>query len=81
MCAASDKSAFVHNNAKIGNSDATHTRRDIMKETAIKFNYQLMISLDKEYVENIPKKFVFGDLENPLFNLSDSLWNDVLYWQ
>ena len=81
MCAASDKSAFVHNNAIIGNSNATHTRRDIMKETAIKFNYQLMISLDKEYVENISKKFVFGDLENPLFNLSDSLWNDVLYWQ
>ena len=81
MCAASDKSAFVHNKAKIGNSDATRTRRDIMKETAIKFNYQLMISLDKEYVENISKKFVFGDLENPLFNLSDSLWNDVLYWQ
>ena len=81
MCAASDKSAAKHINPIIGKSNNIHKRSDILKETAIKFNYQLLISLDKEYVENIPKKFIFGDIKNPLFNLNDSLWNDVLFWQ
>jgi len=81
MCAASDKSANVHISPIIGKLDSTHLRADIIKETALKFNYQLLISSDKEYVENIPQKFIFGDKKNPLFNLSDSLWNDVLFWQ
>ena len=81
MCAASDKSADAHISPTIGKSNSNHIRSDIIKETAIKFNYQLLSSLDKEYVENIPKKFIFGDIQNPLFNLSDSLWNDVLFWQ
>ena len=66
---------------KIGKSYITHIRSDIIKETGIKFNYQLLISLDKEYFENIPKNFIFGDIENPLFNLNDSLWNDALFWK
>jgi hypothetical protein len=81
MCAASDKSADAHIDAIVGKSDITHIRTDIIKETAIKFNYQLLISSDKEYVDNIPNKFVFGNLEKPLFNLNDSLWNDALFWQ
>ena len=81
MCAVSDKSADAHIDAKVGKSDITHLRTDIIRETAIKYNYQLLISSDKEYVENIPNKFVFGNLEKPLFNLNDSLWNDALFWQ
>jgi hypothetical protein len=52
-----------------------------MKGIANKFNYKLLISLNPEYVNNISNKFIFGDLENPLFNLSDTLWKDVLFWQ
>ena len=82
MCSASDKSSIKHINAKIGNSTFTHRiRKKIRKETAIKFNYTPLIILNKEYVKNISKKFVFGNLENPLFNLSDTLWNDALFWQ
>ena len=82
MCAASDKSAFIHSNAVIGKSSITHNiRKKIMKETSIKFKYILLISSNPEYVKNITKKFVFGNLKNPIFNLNDSLWNDALYWQ
>ena len=51
-----------------------------MKETALKFKYRLLISLNKKYVKNISRKFIFENLENPLFNLSDFLWKDALYW-
>ena len=82
MCAASDKSAFIHSNAVVGNSSiTTNIRKKIMKETSVKFKYILLTSSNPEYVKNITKKFVFGNLKNPIFNLSDSLWNDVLYWQ
>jgi hypothetical protein len=82
MCAASDKSSIEHINARVGNSIIIHEiRQQIMKGIANKFNYRLLISLNQEYVNNISNKFVFGNLENPLFNLSDTLWNDVLFWQ
>lgn len=81
MCAASDKSSIKHINGKIGNSIIIpNIRNKIMKETAIKFKYRLLISLNKEYVKNIKRKFIFGNLESPLFNLSDFLWKDALYW-
>ena len=82
MCAASDISAKEHIKPKIGNLIIKdNKRKKIMKKTVIKYNYQLLISLNEEYVKNIPKKFIFGDLSNPLFNLSDILWNDALFWQ
>ena len=82
MCAASDKSSIEHVNARVGNSIIIHDiRQKIMKEIANKFNYQLLISLNHEYVNNISKKFIFGNLENPLFNLNDNIWKDVLFWQ
>ena len=82
MCAASDKSSIEHVNARVGNSIIIHDiRQKIMKEIAKKFNYQLLISLNHEYVNNISKKFIFGNLENPLFNLNDNIWKDVLFWQ
>ena len=81
MCAASDKSAIKHINGKIGNSNIIpNIRNKIIKETAIKFKYRPLISLNKKYVKNISRKFIFGNLENPLFNLSDFLWKDALYW-
>ena len=52
-----------------------------MKQIATKFNYQILMSLKQEYVKNIPSKFVYGNLKNPLFNLSDNLWKDALFWQ
>ena len=52
-----------------------------MKQIATKFNYQILMSLNQEYVKNISKKFVYGNLKNPLFNLSDSFWKDALFWQ
>ena len=82
LCAASDKSSMEHINARVGNSIILHEiRQQIMKGIANKFNYKLLISLNQEYVNNISNKFVYGNLENPLFNLSDTLWNDVLFWQ
>ena len=81
MCAASDKSAINHINGKIGKSSITHKiRKKIIKETTIKFKYRLLISLNEKYVKDISKKFIFGNLENPLFNLSDILWKDVSFW-
>ena len=82
MCAVSDSSAIKHINARIGNSTISHKiRRKIMKETILKFNYKLLISLNPEYVKKISQKFIFGNLKNPLFNLSDTLWNGALNWQ
>ena len=81
LCAASDKSAYRHINAKVGNSIIFHSiRKKIIKETTIKFNYKLLISLKKGYIKKISKKYVFGDSKNPLFNLNDTLWNDALFW-
>ena len=81
MCAASDKSAIRHINPKIGKYNIIYNiRNKIIKETALKFKYRLLISLNKKYVKNISKKFIFGNLKNPLFNLSDFLWKDALYW-
>ena len=82
MCAASDKSANYHDDANIGNSTISHDIREkLMKETSIKFNYTSLIYLNPEYVNEIKKKFIYGNSNKPLFNLKDILWNDVLFWQ
>ena len=79
MCAASDKSAYTHKNAKIGDSTVDHSiRTKLIKEITINFKYQRLILSKPEYVKNIFHKYVFG---NKLFNLTDSLWKDVLFWQ
>ena len=79
MCAASDKSAENHENAKLGNSIVTFDiRRKLIKEMIKKFYYQRLIISNPKYAKNIHKKYVFG---NNFFNLSDILWKDVLYWQ
>jgi hypothetical protein len=82
LCASTDKIALQHENARVGNSIIIHNiRKKIMKQIATKFNYQILMSLNQEYVKNISKKFVYGNLKNPLFNLSDSFWKDALFWQ
>ena len=82
MCAASDSNANVHDDAKIGKIASSHNiRKELMKKTANRFNYQLLIKSKPEYVRSIHKKFVYGSQKNPLFNLSDAIWKDVLFWQ
>ena len=79
LCAASDKSASFHEDAKIGNSSATHLlRNELIRKTSIQFKYDPLIFHNHDYVNNIYKKFVYG---NSLFDLKDPLWKDVLYWQ
>jgi len=79
MCAASDKSSLSHENAVIGKSSISHDiRMKLIKEIIQNFNYQRLYLVKPEYVENIHKKFVYGE---KLFNLNDSIWKDVLFWQ
>ena len=78
MCSASDKIAFIHENANLLNSIVSHDiRQSLIKQIIEKYNYQRLIFSKPEYVNNIKKKFRFG---KKLFNLSDPLWKNVLYW-
>ena len=78
MCAASDKSSLSHENAVVGKSSISHDiRMKLIKEIIQNFNYQRLYLVKPEYVENIHKKFVYGE---KLFNLNDSIWKEVLYW-
>ena len=83
MCAASDKSSIKHENAKIGNSIiGCRIRMKIMEETISKFNYQLLKFSKPGYIDNLDKKFVYKDSRiEPIFNLSDKMWKNVLFWQ
>ena len=82
MCAASDTSAVNHINAIVGNFTLGPTlRSNLMRETAKKFNYTPLINSNPDIIENIRNKFLSGDLNHPLFDLNDSLWKDVLFWQ
>ena len=78
LCAASDKTAFHHKNSILGNSLLKDSiRGKIIKQTIAKFKYEPLIFSNPNVVKNIQNKFIFG---KNLFNLSDPLWNDVLYW-
>ena len=83
MCAASDKSSIKHENAKIGNSTiSVRIRMKIMEKTIAKFNYQLLKFSKPEYINNLEQKFVFKDSTiNPIFNLSEDMWKNALFWQ
>lgn len=79
MCAASDKSAIKHEDAKVDVSTISgELRVKLIKEMINKFKYMRLILYKPKYVKNIHKKYVFGD---NLFNLSDIFWRDVLFWQ
>ena len=79
LCAASHKSAAKHENAKLSKKKLSdNIRKKLIKDIPNKFNYQLIIKSNPNYVKNIRKKFFYS---NNFFNLSDALWKDSLYWQ
>jgi len=82
MCAATDKSSGTHSNAIIGNSFILHkVRAKINREIVFQFNYRPLIINNPNIVQKIQSKFFFGNLNHPLFNLNDSLWKNVRFWQ
>ena len=79
MCAASDKSAMKHEKPNLGKlSISDEIRAKLIKEIATKFNYPRLIIYKPRYVKSISKKYFFGD---NFFNLTNSIWKDVLFWQ
>ena len=36
---------------------------------------------DPKISDKTKNKFHFGNITNPIFNLSDHLWDNVLFWQ
>ena len=83
FCAASHKSAGHHVNSIVGSTESKDPsiRIQIMKLTSAKFNYTPLLFLDPNLNEKIQSKFKYGDDKNPLFNLTDPLWDNVLFWQ
>ena len=82
LCAASHITAHIHIDSIIGYSQSNGAlRRSIMISTLQKFNYTPLLYKDPNLIEKIQKKFKYGNETNPLFNLSDHLWDNVLYWQ
>ena len=83
FCATSDKSAHHHIDSIIGKTQTQgHSlRKKIMQITYDKYNYNPLIAQDPNIIEKIKRKYKYGNKTNPLFNLSDHIWNDVLYWQ
>jgi len=81
FCAVSDISAKFHINATVGNLSAGHNLRTrLIKKMSNIYNYSRLIITKPNYVSSIPGKYVYGD-KKPLFNLSDNLWKDALFWQ
>ena len=83
LCAASDKSAIVHDYSKLGNSLVNDfpVREAVIKQTAATFNYKPLIFSNPNIADDINSKYIYGNETHPLFNLIDPLWNDVLFWQ
>ena len=82
LCAASEKTANIHANGTIGNKIVDHSfRSQLIKEIAIQLKYKPMLFLDSKALDKINDKFIFGNSEHPLFNLSDALWKNALFWQ
>ena len=78
LCAASDNSSILHQEAIFGNTTVTHKiRHDLYKELTKKFNYPLMNITKPEYVKNIHKKYIFGD---KLWDLTDDLCKNAVNW-
>ena len=82
LCAASDNSAIVHINTQIGKKTVESSiRAKLMKDISIYLNYKPMLFWDSKALDKINDKFIFGNKTHPLFNLSDTLWKNVLFWQ
>ena len=81
LCAASDVSAMDHENGIIGKLSVNHSiRQKLMKENSIHFNYKPLILSDPTISNKVKNQFKFGNKTHPIFNLSDNLWKDVLFW-
>lgn len=81
LCAASDVSAIYHINSIIGKKLFNNSRAQIIKDIVNYINYKPLILSEPNIMEKINNKFVFGNAENPLFDLSDNLWDHALFWQ
>ncbi len=81
LCAANDKSAVVHINHKIGEKTVKHSiRPKIIKAISIKLKYKPLLFSDSKILHKINEKFIFGNKSHPLFNLSDNLWKNAMFW-
>ena len=79
MCAVSDKSALIHENAKVGDSIIfPKIRRKLIKELIKRFKYPQLIITKPDYVKNMYKIYIISD---KLFTLNDSIWESSLSWQ
>ena len=82
LCAASDKSAKIHTNNKIGkNIIDLSIRAKLIKAISLHLKYKPIIFSDSNALDKINKQFIIGNKDHPLFNLSDILWENALYWQ
>ena len=82
LCAASDKSAKIHINNKIGkNSIDLSIRAKLIKSISLHLKYKPIIFSDSNALDKINKQFIIGNKDHPLFNLSDILWENALFWQ
>ena len=82
LCAASDDTAAIHVDSSIGKSNVNGTLRGkIINDIVNHFNYKPLIYSDPNIIEKIKNKFIFGNKSYPLFDLSDILWKNALFWQ
>ena len=82
LCAASDKSAKVHINNKIGkNTIGLSIRAKLIKAISLHLKYKPIIFSDSKVLDKINNQFIIGNKDHPLFNLSDIIWENALYWQ
>ena len=82
LCAASDRSAKYHSNSMIGKKTVDHgIRSKLIKDISNHLKYKPMLFSDSKALDKINDKFIIGNRIHPLFNLSDDLWKNALFWQ
>ena len=82
LCAASEKSASNHTNSIIGKRTIDHSiRANLIKAISMHLNYKPLLFYNSKTIDIINDKFKFGNITHPLFNLSDTLWKNINYWQ
>ena len=82
LCAASHKSAQFHINSQIGKKKTQNgIREKLIKEIIIHLKFKPMLFSDSKALDKINNQFIFGNRTHPLFDLSDSLWKNALFWQ
>lgn len=82
LCSASDISATGHINPQIGKKSVDSSiRGKTMKKILNQFNYKPLIFSDPKIIDKINNKFIFGNITHPIFNLSNLIWKNALFWQ